>query len=85
MAGTGRKVWCDRGMSDSLSNSDPHNHAFIAVSRKYRAHSISIDKSAWFDDSGATEHMAERKEWFSTFKPTPSGHWSVAVADDREI
>ena len=27
--------------------------------------------------------MTEHRNWFSTFKPIPSGTWSVTVADDR--
>lgn len=59
--------------------------AFMAVSRRSQALSVGIDKNAWFVNSGATEHMPERKEWFSTFKPIPSGQWSVAVVDDKDI
>ena len=47
--------------------------------------SVNLDKTAWFADSGATEHMTDHRDWFSTFTPISKGTWSVAVADDRNI
>lgn len=29
--------------------------------------------------------MTEHRNWFTTFKPIPSGTWSVTVADDRNL
>ena len=57
----------------------------MAVSRKSHALSVNLDKQAWFTDFGATIHMTEHREWFSTFKPISSGTWSVTVADDRNL
>ena len=75
----------DFSRSNSSSDSDPDNHVSMVVSRRSHALSVDIDKNAQFADSGATEHLTERREWFSTFKPIPSGQWFVAVADDRDI
>ena len=29
--------------------------------------------------------MTEHRNWFTTFKPIPSGTWSVTIADDRNL
>ena len=71
--------------SDHSSDLDHDTYTFMAISRKFHALSVNLDKQAWFADSGATEHMTEHREWFSTFKPIPSGTWSVTVADDRDL
>lgn len=36
----------------------------MAVSRRSHALRVDIDKNAGFADSGATEHMTERREWW---------------------
>lgn len=59
--------------SDSFSNSDHDTYAFMTTSRQSHALRVNLDKQAWFDDFGATEHMMEHKECFSTFKSIPSG------------
>ena len=56
----------------------------MTVCRRSEALSVGID-NPWFADSGATEHVTERREWFSTFKLIPSGWWSGAVADDKDF
>ena len=60
-------------------------YAFMTITRQSHALSVSMDKQAWYADSGATEHMTEHRDWFSTFKPIPQGTWAVTVADDRDI
>ena len=57
----------------------------MAISRWSQALSVNFDKQAWYADSGATKHMTEHRDWFSTFKDIPSGTWSVAIADDRNL
>lgn len=53
--------------------SEPDICAFMVINRQSHAFSVNLDKQSWFADSGATEHMTEHQEWFSTFKPIPSG------------
>jgi hypothetical protein len=65
--------------------SDADSCAFTMASKQSHVLSVNLDKTAWFADSGATEHMTEHRNWFSTFKPIPKGSWSVTVADDRHI
>ena len=64
---------------------EPEAKAFMVISRRSQAMSVNLDERAWYADSGATEHMTERREWFSTFKDIPPGTWAVAVADDRDL
>ena len=71
--------------SNSASESDHNDCALMAVSRQSQALSVNLDKQAWYADSGATEHMTEHRDWFSTFKDIPSGMWSVVVADNRDL
>lgn len=71
--------------SDSSWDSDRDTYAFMAPSRRSHALSVNLDKHAWFVDSGATKHMTEHREWFSTFKSIPSEIWSVAIIDDWNL
>ena len=71
--------------SNSHFDSEPDSFAFAVVSKRSHAFSVNLDKKAWFADSGATEHMTEHRHWFTTFKPIPTGTWSVTVADDRDL
>ena len=70
---------------NSEPDSEPDTHAFMIVSKRSQALSVNLDKQAWYADSGATEHMTERCDWFATFKNIPPGTWAVAVADDRDL
>lgn len=56
-----------------------------ALTKTSQALTVSKDRDTWFADSGATEHMTEHREWFTTFNVVPIGQWSVAVADDRDL
>lgn len=44
------------------SGSDTESCAFMTVSRHSQALSVNLDKTAWFADSGATEHMTEHRD-----------------------
>lgn len=57
----------------------------MTVSKRSHALSVSTNNQAWFADSGATKHMTEHRDWFSTFSNIPLGTWSVTVADDRDL
>ena len=70
---------------NSEPDSEPDAHAFMVISKRSQALSVNLDKQAWYADSGATEHMTERRDWFATFKNIPTGTWAVAVADDRDL
>jgi hypothetical protein len=79
--------------SASASESEPElnpapptgRYLFMVTNRRSHALSVTMDKQAWFADSGATEHMTEHRHWFSTFKDVPSSTWPVTVADDRNL
>ena len=73
------------GEVHSASDSDHDSYLFMTTSRRSEALSVNLDKYAWYADSGATEHMIEHRDWFTNFKEIPSGTWSVAVADDRDL
>ena len=57
----------------------------MAVSKHSQALSVNVDENTWFADSGASEHMPDCREWFSTFTPIAAETWTVAVADDRNL
>lgn len=57
----------------------------MVINKQSHAFNINLDKLAWFADSGATEHMTEHIDWFTTFKLIPSNTWSVIVADDKNL
>jgi hypothetical protein len=39
----------------------------------------------WYVDSGASEHMTDRREWFDTFQPIKPGHYAVQIANNSQI
>ena len=39
----------------------------------------------WYADSGASEHMTDRHEWFDTFELIPIGLHAIHIADDTKI
>ena len=73
------------GASNPSCESGADSCAFAVIHQHSHALSVNLDKTAWFADSGATEHMTDHRDWFSTFTPISKGTWSVAVADDRNI
>lgn len=75
-----------RNSSSHESSTDSDDScAFMTINKASYALTVNLDKQAWFADSGATEHMTEHREWFSTFTPISEGTWSVTVADDRHL
>jgi hypothetical protein len=44
---------------------------------------IHEDDTAWFADSGATEHMTDKLRWFTNFEAIDDRSWSVTIADDH--
>jgi hypothetical protein len=57
----------------------------MTINNKSHALNVNFDKQAWFADSGATEHMTEHRDWYSTFEPIAPETWAVTVADDRHL
>ena len=49
------------------------------------AFSVNISSDTWFADSGASDHMTDRREWFSTFQFIPEGRHAVQIADNTHI
>ena len=70
---------------DTKSNSDD-DFAFM-VRSTISSYAFSTDSytDAWFADSGASEHMTDRIEWFSTFQSIPEGMHTVQTADDTKL
>jgi hypothetical protein len=50
-----------------------HSHAMIAKG----------ESDLWYTDTGASEHMSDRKDWFINLTEIPKGKHKVMVADDR--
>jgi hypothetical protein len=80
--------------SDSSPDSSPlsatscdNDYAFVVISviSEVSQALSCMDSDIWYGDIGATEHMTDRREWFSKFNPVPQGSWYVAVADDRRL
>ncbi|UYV64540.1 hypothetical protein LAZ67_3001142 [Cordylochernes scorpioides] len=46
---------------------------------------LAETKDSWIADSGATDHMTFRREWFSTFKEIPEGVHPVCLGDGKKI
>ena len=45
--------------------------------------SSSGDDFSWIADSGATEHMSDKRQWFTNFHPVHDKCWSVSIADNH--
>ncbi|UYV62870.1 hypothetical protein LAZ67_2002193 [Cordylochernes scorpioides] len=46
---------------------------------------LAETKDSWIADSGATDHMTSRREWFSTFEEIPEGVHPVCLGDGKQI
>ncbi|UYV80787.1 Transposase [Cordylochernes scorpioides] len=46
---------------------------------------LAETKDSWIADSGATDHMTSRREWFSTFEEIPEGVHPVYLGDGKKI
>ena len=65
----------------SDSSESVSSEAFCAQSSKPDS-SREINFS-WIADSGATEHMSDKRQWFTNFHPVQDKCWSVSIADDH--
>ena len=73
-----------RDSSPLSATSCDDDYAFVVISEVSQALSC-MDNDIWYGDTGAIEHMTDRREWFSDFNSVPQGTWYVAVADDRKL
>jgi hypothetical protein len=75
--------------SSSLSedqDSSDDDYAFVTTSILDSQALISKTyEDIWFADSGASEHMSDKKEWFRDFTPIPEGVHAVQIADDTKL
>jgi hypothetical protein len=39
----------------------------------------------WYLDGGATDHMTDHLEWFTSMTKVQSGHWPVMIVDNRKL
>jgi len=65
--------------------SSPDEYAFTVVSHLSEALSVTSDLDIWFGDIGATEHITDRRSWFSTFNPILEGSWHVSIANNHKL
>ena len=70
---------------DSKSISD-EDFAFIVTSTiSSYAFAANSYTDVWFADSGASEHMTDRLDWFSNFQLISEGIHTVQIADDTKL
>lgn len=72
--------------SDTYPSSDDEPVLAFKVSTcstAFLTSSLLSDK--WYADLAATEHMTNRREWFTTFNSIDEGVWPVIVADNKTI
>ncbi|UYV83987.1 hypothetical protein LAZ67_X000796 [Cordylochernes scorpioides] len=69
-----------KGQQPSSSSRDD-SCAFSAETSAFYAET----KDSWIADSGATDHMTFRREWFSTFEEIPEGVHPVCLGDGKQI
>ena len=69
--------------SKSLSDED---FAFVITST-VSSYALAAESytETWFADSGASEHMTDRLDWFSDFQSIPKGVHTVQTADDTKL
>ncbi|UYV67996.1 hypothetical protein LAZ67_5002745, partial [Cordylochernes scorpioides] len=70
----------EKGQRPSSSSRDD-SCAFSAETSAFLAET----KDSWIADSGATDHMTFRREWFSTFEEIPEGVHPVCLGDGKKI
>ena len=39
----------------------------------------------WYLDSGATDQMSDKLEWFQNFAEVAMGRWPVMIADNQKL
>ena len=75
----------------SSIQSDTGTDLSSASSEAYCVHKSSDNSSSptedsfWFADSGATEHMTDKLQWFTNFQSVDDECWTVIVADNNVL
>ena len=71
--------------SENDSHSD-EDFTFVVTST-LSSYAFAVDSSAeaWFTDSGASEHMTNKLEWFTSFTPLPEGLHMVQIANNTKL
>ena len=73
----------------NVTSSVVHEVSFESLSPSSEAYCVTSEQQEsdklWFADSGATEHMTDKKKWFHSFQPIDNMTWSISVADDRKL
>lgn len=78
------------GSSNNSSDFEHDACAFMTISRQSHALSVNLGKLSWFADSGATKHMTEHRDWFSTFnqshqEPSQSQLPMIKIFGSKEL
>jgi len=80
-----RKSHANLTSSKLVKDSDSDIESLTSSSSE--AYCVSPTRSSndflWISDSGATDHMTDKKEWFIHFESIPEYCWSVTIADDQ--
>ena len=72
----------------SSIHSDTASNCSSASSEAYCVNQTSADiaeDAFWFADSGATEHMTDKRQWFTNFQSVEDECWIVTVADNNVL
>ncbi|UYV68055.1 hypothetical protein LAZ67_5002921 [Cordylochernes scorpioides] len=75
---------------NSTASNKQQQHQQSIKDKKKNTHSetsafLAETKDSWIADSGATDHMTSRREWFSTFEEIPEGVHPVCLEDGKKI
>ena len=72
----------------SSIHSDTASDCSSASSEAYCVNTTSDDIAEytfWFVDSGATEHMTDKRQWFTNFQSVEDECWTVIVTDNNVL
>ena len=75
-------------ITTSSIHSDTASNCSSASSEAYCVNTTSADVAEdtfWFADSGATEHMTDKRQWFTNFQSVEDECWTVTVADNNVL
>lgn len=67
--------------SDTANSDDDYAFMVTSVMHSYAFYSNSSSVT-WYADSGASDHMTDRLDYFTSFNPIPEGPHPVQVADN---
>ncbi|RWR98958.1 integrase core domain protein-like protein, partial [Dinothrombium tinctorium] len=81
---------CRKRLSEVGKESNDHVNV-SATKQASSAFSAELKKISekpndnWYLDSGATEHMTSRRDWFTTFEPILNKSHSIRLGDNHEV